>query len=748
LLGHFGVDINAGIPVPVTVRFRKSRALLAFLAMSPDFLAQREALATLFWGDSPDIQARHSLRQCLTSLRQDLRLAPDLLFVERHTVGLKPSSVSVDARDFISLASSSDFEAASQLYRGPFLADLALDSEEFDLWRRREADRLKAAAADLFMNLARGYDKSGNGKKALEFSDRLVALDPLREDWQRTLLLVWARHKGRDAAVERADRFIKLLRQELDVTPSRETRALIEDIKSGEIEPVPAVAVELPPSLAVNDDEEEINAEPAEIDAEPDPGKSEASEILRPSMKSNVGWLAGGVLFTVATILFVGFLETRSHFHPSGLQTAEKIRQDQIEGADAFADARSAAKESSIPVVVLPFTVDSNEGTDERQLASALAQTLVGYLAHYPQLRMISARGPVSGENSVEIAKIGADLGVSYAVTGRIHGNAKSLGATFQLVDTRSRLNLWSDELDRPLERVAKAADEMSRGIARALAIQINAAEALRQPDGANKASDIGDLVIRARAAEQRGPWSENLSESGRLYEQALQLDPHYIPALLGVARVAVMAQGNWVDLDKPISLDRAEQMLREVLVHAPNSASAQYVLGQLQKLRGYYAESIKSFERALELNPSFIFSNVHIGHSMARLGQPREGLERIHEYLRLAPANEPARGFGYIFEAEAELAMGDKQGALDAILSANAFFPGCPRVQGWLAAMYEMVGDPTNAVRYAAAFRWSSPLAAERFLDARRSKAVGAEVSPPEVVLDSLRVALDASRG
>ena len=65
LLGAFAVEVNAGRPILVALRSKKARALLAFLAMKPDWRASREELATLRWGDTPDAQARHSLRQCL-----------------------------------------------------------------------------------------------------------------------------------------------------------------------------------------------------------------------------------------------------------------------------------------------------------------------------------------------------------------------------------------------------------------------------------------------------------------------------------------------------------------------------------------------------------------------------------------------------------------------------------------------------------------------------------------------------------
>ena len=130
LLGAFAIEANVSRPIPISVRSRKARALLAYLAMKPDYRARREELAALFWGDNPDALARHSLRQCLISLRQDLCLASEILMVDREAIGLCAQSVCVDARRFMSLARSAGPDGltqAAKLWQGAFLPDLALD---------------------------------------------------------------------------------------------------------------------------------------------------------------------------------------------------------------------------------------------------------------------------------------------------------------------------------------------------------------------------------------------------------------------------------------------------------------------------------------------------------------------------------------------------------------------------------------------------------------------------------------------
>jgi len=189
VLGTFAIEANVGRPIALSIRSKKARALLAYLAMKPDYRARREELATLFWGDNPDASARHSLRQCLISLRQDLCLASQILVVDRETIGLRAQFVSVDARSFMSLARSArpdQLTEAAKLWQGAFLPDLVLDIEEFDSWHRQEADRLSATAAEVFEVLCRSADVNGDRERAVAAAERLVALEPTREDRQRT----------------------------------------------------------------------------------------------------------------------------------------------------------------------------------------------------------------------------------------------------------------------------------------------------------------------------------------------------------------------------------------------------------------------------------------------------------------------------------------------------------------------------------------------------------------------------------
>jgi DNA-binding SARP family transcriptional activator len=235
LTGRFTASVGRRAPRPLAISSQKGRALLGYLAMQPEHWARREELANLLWGDRVDEYARHNLRQCLAILREELgAVAPDLLVLQRDALGLRKQSLAVDALEFVAVsgaAGPSQLDRAVKLYRGEFLAGNAIDVEPFQRWVMVERSRLHAIAAGLFERCARQSDARGDGPQAIKAAERLIALEPLREDWHRLLLRMYARYRSREAVETHAKLLSILLERELDVAPEPETVALIENIR-------------------------------------------------------------------------------------------------------------------------------------------------------------------------------------------------------------------------------------------------------------------------------------------------------------------------------------------------------------------------------------------------------------------------------------------------------------------------------------------------------------------------------------
>jgi DNA-binding SARP family transcriptional activator/TolB-like protein len=742
LLGGFAIEANVGRPIPISVRSRKARALLAFLAMKPDYRASREELATLFWGDNPDALARHSLRQCLISLRQDLCLASEILIVDREAIGLRTQFVSVDARRFISLARSAapdELAQAAELWRGPFLPDLGFDIEEFDTWHRHQAERLATAAAAVFEALCRNADANGDGERAIAAAERLVALEPTREDRQRTALMLFARHEGREAALSRAKRLTDLLRSDLGVSPQAATRALIDAIKRGDFESAHAPTREQPAARSVVKLVSLPDRVPPSLPGEkaasvPAPAVLTAAPASRNTTPANPPfWRRWPLAAACAIIAFLAM----GTIVALGVASAPKLWSPQTD------------LQRSQALVVLPFAVDNSGQPDDPAFARVLTHNLIGYLSRFGKLRVISEQtSDFYRDRRMDVAHLMTDLGVQYAIVGRVQGTDSALRIDFQLVDTATRTNLWSDHLQRERSDPTLVADEAARGIARALALEIGRLGALRVHAKSSSELTPSELVARGYLALHRGAIRENLTTAMTSFDEALRRDPHYQPALLAVARVHIIAAMNFIDLDFSPDLGKAELLVNEALAKSPNSISALYSLALLQKYRRQYHAAIRSLQRCLELNPSFLPAQGQIGNLLTRIGQPQKGLEQILQTIRVATPNDPTTGYWYLFAAEAELELGHDRAALDWALRANAFMPGSALVQAWLASIYTTIGDKSNAAKYVAALTKMAPDRTRLFMNRPMEGPNNVIGRRGPRILDGLRLALGSSLG
>ena len=248
LLGGVHIALD-GAPLTGFVTL-KSQALLCYLAVTgrPH---SRDALAALLWGDTPEEDAKASLRQVLWNLQ---KVVGAHVSITRQTVAFDrsvPHWLDVDAFSSATRAGSaraigaySRLAEAVDLYAGDFLAGFYVrDAPEFDEWAAAKREHLRQHALGALEQLAEHQARRGAYSTASEYLGRLLQLDPWREDAhrQRMLLLYYAGR--RDAALSQYASLRSVLQSELGEEPAEETTTLYRRIRTGAVErPVPPPA--------------------------------------------------------------------------------------------------------------------------------------------------------------------------------------------------------------------------------------------------------------------------------------------------------------------------------------------------------------------------------------------------------------------------------------------------------------------------------------------------------------------------
>jgi len=129
-------------------------------------------------------------------------------------------------------------EKASQLYSGAFLEDFYIkDAPLFNDWVFYEREDLQRNYFKLQMNLSKEYQKQKWYSKAIAPLNKLIKFDPLHEELYFHLIKLNYLSGNRTASIETYHKLKKLLREELNISPSKEIQELYNHIFKEERNP-------------------------------------------------------------------------------------------------------------------------------------------------------------------------------------------------------------------------------------------------------------------------------------------------------------------------------------------------------------------------------------------------------------------------------------------------------------------------------------------------------------------------------
>ena len=226
LLGTPTLLVSGGTPV-VPQPGAKALALLAYLVLEPP-PHSRETLATLLWGESPEHEARASLRQVLKQLRTGLG---ELVQGDRRLIELA-EPVECDAEQFLRRVTQEPIVAAT-MDVPRFLEGFSVrHAPRFEEWAAETRSALLLQYTTALGILVREAMGQWRWREAVELADRWLACDPLSDEAAR--LAVESRYLAgnRGAALARFAEFRALLLRETGCEPSRGLLTLVRRVEA------------------------------------------------------------------------------------------------------------------------------------------------------------------------------------------------------------------------------------------------------------------------------------------------------------------------------------------------------------------------------------------------------------------------------------------------------------------------------------------------------------------------------------
>lgn len=217
----------------INISAKKAKALLTYLALQPNRLHQRERIATLLWEEYSATQARHNLRQAVSTLRKVIPDVERLIAGDQQSLQLLKEFITVDALNFDKLCNQNgkaSLQQAYALYRGELLEGLYTGSKNFDDWLEIERSHRREKILQVMDRLLQQAQSEGKLEQVIRLGIKITALDPLREATHRILMDAYHQQGRRGSALKQYRLCQQLLRNELGIAPENETQALHQAI--------------------------------------------------------------------------------------------------------------------------------------------------------------------------------------------------------------------------------------------------------------------------------------------------------------------------------------------------------------------------------------------------------------------------------------------------------------------------------------------------------------------------------------
>jgi eukaryotic-like serine/threonine-protein kinase len=299
--------------------------------------------------------------------------------------------------------------------------------------------------------------------------------------------------------------------------------------------------------------------------------------------------------------------------------------------------SRSSQQEIS-SIAVVPFVNVSNDPNNE-YLSDGLTEGLINSLSQIPNLAVMSRSSVFHYKGrDVDPQVVAHDLKIEGVVTGRIVQRGDQLLISAELIDARNNHNLWGEQYDRKLSDVLAVQNEITRAITAKLRERLSGETAKQVAKGGTNDPEAYQLYLKGRYYwEKRTP--ETLDKSRDYFNQAIEKDPNYALAYLGLADYYDVVT-DYAPVPSSEMVPKARAAAQKALAIDDTLAEAHAVLADSYATQWEWSAAEREFKRALELNPNSANTHKLYWLYLSSLGRHEDALVEIKSAIRLDPLN------------------------------------------------------------------------------------------------------------
>jgi TolB-like protein len=324
-----------------------------------------------------------------------------------------------------------------------------------------------------------------------------------------------------------------------------------------------------------------------------------------------------------------------------------KSGEDEDQSSPAATDRRPAqygkARRARLSIVVLPFANMSRD-PEQEYFVDGVTESLTTDLSRIHGSFVIARNTAFTFKGkSVDITRIGEELNVRYALEGSVQRGGDRVRVNVQLVSAETGAHLWAERFDKPVEDIFEMQDQIVSRLARALDVQLVAAEARSAAHKINP--DSMDLYFQGQAVVNQSFGVEEWTRGCELFERALALDAANVDAMAALAYGNALAVAMMLVPDSGhTSFAQAEKTALKAVETAPGHAKAHLALGLVYSFTDRAPLALSEYQRALELDRNFApaYAGIALANVYCGMAEKAEGY--FLECFRLSPKDNEAQ--------------------------------------------------------------------------------------------------------
>lgn len=327
----------------------------------------------------------------------------------------------------------------------------------------------------------------------------------------------------------------------------------------------------------------------------------------------------------------------------------------------------TSVEEIGSVVAVLPFeTLGSDQANAFTEGIHAGVLTRLSNVSGLDIISRTSVRAYRNTEKS--LPEIARELGATWVVLAEVQEVGSNVLVNARLIKALDDRQVWAQDYRRTIsaETVFEIQSDLASSIIKALHARISPSEERRIEQTPTLSLEAYRLQVLGRRESDKRT-ADGLQRGAKLLQQAIDLDPNYASAWVGLAESLAIAYDYGYSDDEDL-LVQAEKASQHGIELDPESGEAHAVMGVVHFARHEGPESILALNRAIVLQPSNGGAHSWLSWGSLLFGDVDEGIKNGKRAVAVDPLSGEAvsnLALSFLSKGEYEKGLTESQHSL-----------------------------------------------------------------------------------